>query len=279
MNTGVSARGDGATPPVAWARGWTGRLLASALKTKQPSLLIVSLPRSGSSWVGDMMGRASDALYLREPVTQGDAAFHRKGTVFRIDEPDVRGSYRRLADKAFGARPDFSEAIVRNPGQWALKERRGRRLVVKEVNPRAVAWYLDRYRPRLILLVRHPVAVTLSYVKQGWMADAPALWPDNGDWQGATLRETRDVVAAYPDHAIVTYEDLCLDPLGEFRRLFDFAGLTWDDPVRDLIAHYSADNARRISAWRDDVPADKALALRERFRAHDLPWYRDDAAW
>ena len=273
-------RAAGQASPVPWARrGWAGRLLAAAVPTRRPSLLIVSLPRSGSSWVGDMMGRARNALYLREPVTQGDPAHYRKGTVFPPDEPDVAASYRRLADKAFLGWPDFSETIVREPEQWGLRGRRGRRLVVKEVNPRAIAWYLDRYRPRLVFLVRHPVAVALSHVKQGWMPDEPAAWPDNGEWQGQILRAAWDVVQRYPARAVVSYEDLCADPLGQFRRLFDFAGLTWDGPVRDLIAHYSGDNARRIGAWRGAVPAGSAEALRGRYRAHDLPWYCDDEDW
>lgn len=273
-------RDEGSASPVAWARrGWAGRLLAAAIKTRRPSTLIVSMPRSGSSWVGDMMGRSADALYLREPVTQGDSAHYRKGTVFEPDEPDIADSYRRLADKAFLGWPDFPESIVRAPAQWALKERRERRLVIKEVNPRAVAWYLKRYRPRLIFLVRHPVAVALSHVKQGWMPDEPAAWADNGEWQGMNLRAAWNVVEDYPERAVVSYEDLCLDPLGHFRRLFDFAGLAWDDSSRDLIACYSADNDRRIEAWRDAVSTENARAQREQYRAYDLPWYREDAVW
>lgn len=275
-----TTRGDGSDSPVAWARrGWAARLLAAAVKTRRPPVLIISMPRSGSSWVGDMMGRATDALYLREPVTQGDPAHYRKGTVFPPDDADIKASYRRLADKAFLGWPDFPEKIVREPAQWALKGRRDRRLVIKEVNPRATAWYLRRYRPRLVFLVRHPVAVALSHVKQGWMPDEPAAWPDNGEWQGRNLREAWNAAEAYPAREIVTYEELCADPLGHFRRLFDFAGLAWDAPARDLIAYYSGDNARRIEAWRDEVSAASAGALRERYRAYGLPWYRDDAAW
>jgi hypothetical protein len=280
MGEVMTVRVDTSRSPVAWARtGWVGRLLAAAVRTAGPAVLVVSMPRSGSSWVGDMLGQAPDALYLREPVTQGDIAHPRKGTVFDPEAPDVRDSYRRLADRAFLGWPDFAPEIVRDPAQWALRDRPGKRLVIKEVNPRAVAWYLDRYRPRLILLVRHPAAVTLSLVRLGWIPLGPTTWADHGECQGVHLRAAWDALQAYPHHTVVSYEQLCADPLGEFRRLSEFAGLTWTAAVRDQVGHYSTDNAHRIDAWRGAVSPDEAIALRARYRAYDLPWYRDDSEW
>ena len=54
--------------PVRWGRfpGLTG-MLARALSPAEPPVLVVSLPRSGSSWVGEVLGAAPDAMYLREP--------------------------------------------------------------------------------------------------------------------------------------------------------------------------------------------------------------------
>jgi hypothetical protein len=226
-----------------------------------------------------MMGRAPDSLYLREPVTQGDPLFHLKGGLFDPDEPDVRERHRQLADKAFRAWPDFADKIVRMPEQWALRDRTERRLVIKEVNPSALSKYLEQYRPRLVFLVRHPAAVALSITKQGWMIDEPAAWPDNGKWQGIHLSRAWKAIQGYSDVEFVSYEQLCMDPLTHFGRLFEFAQLTLSDAVRDLILRYSQDNERRIGAWRAEVSGEKATGLRESFRQYNLPWYRDDAVW
>ena len=47
-----------------------GELIAAAAPVRQPPVLLTSLPRSGSSWIGRILGSADEALYLREPLTQ-----------------------------------------------------------------------------------------------------------------------------------------------------------------------------------------------------------------
>ena len=64
--------------PVPWARSKTlSQLLINFIRPRQPTVLVLSLPRSGSSWAGEALGCAIDALYLREPVTQSDHTLHR----------------------------------------------------------------------------------------------------------------------------------------------------------------------------------------------------------
>ena len=66
------------TIPVNWARwGPVSSFLARKFKTAAPPILVFSLPRSGSSWVGEILGSASNALYLREPMTQSNLALNK----------------------------------------------------------------------------------------------------------------------------------------------------------------------------------------------------------
>ena len=52
-----------------WAgEGKLSLQIARLLRPQMPSVLILSFPRSGSSWVGKTLGRASNALYMREPI-------------------------------------------------------------------------------------------------------------------------------------------------------------------------------------------------------------------
>src|SRR5438132_1692356 len=104
----TSANGSG--PALTWTQwGLASRLIARLVKPRQPSVLVLSMARSGSSWVGGMLGCAPDAAYLREPVTQSDTLFYRKGGIFPLDEPEVEAAYRRQADKAFQGWPEFAE--------------------------------------------------------------------------------------------------------------------------------------------------------------------------
>lgn len=277
--------------PVIWARwGFASRYIAKLWKPHNPPVLVLSLPRSGSSWVGEMLGAATDALYLREPVTQGDAMFYHLGTVIDPNALEIEPVYRSLADKAFIGWPDFEDSIVRFPQQWRLIWRRPRRVVIKEVNPLACAWYAQHYQPRIVFLVRHPAAVATSWRKLGWLGSSVDDWAKNGAHQGRALRAACDALAQYALHCTISYEALCLDALSEFKRLFDFAGLIWDDQIRERIRrksqgewvdgeHTSRVSAKMIDAWRNDVEADLLAALKEAYLPFDLPWYCDETMW
>lgn len=85
---------------------------------RRPPALVLSLPRSGSSWVGDTLGHADDAMYLREPITQSNMQLH--GAVQAMQDigpggPDT--DTLRYADNAFNGIPDFLAGIVQRPNQ------------------------------------------------------------------------------------------------------------------------------------------------------------------
>lgn len=290
-----------------------GRRVASRLPTKQPSVLVLSLPRSGSSWVGRILGGARDALYLREPVTR--SAMRLPGW-----RPVVAKTLdlvsQRAADTAFAALPAFPANVVRFPAQWSLLSRSRRRLVVKEVNPLACDWFITRYRPRVIFLVRHPAAVALSHLKLGWISrpwkdpeggfggrsvnlatppSEPAgvaldFWEQQGAFQGAALQTAQRALEGWADSRIIRYEELCADPMKTFRELYAFAGLHWDARVAQAVAessqggersraHKSRESRKMIDAWKAEVPDAAVDRLHRAYGAFGLPWYQTPGDW
>jgi hypothetical protein len=257
-----------------------------------PPVLVLSLPRSGSSWVGETLGFAPEALYLREPMSQGDPLFRRLGTVFAPgDSAELLARHRTLADRAFAGLPAFGPEIVRFPDRWAWRDRPGRRVVIKEVNPLAGPWYAARYRPRLVFLVRHPVAVARSWARKGWIAERPDAWAAQGRFQAQSLARSLAGLADHDAMRVVTYESLCADPEGGFRALFEFTGLSWTGAVAAYVAGHterevpadvfgtSRPSRLMPAAWRGRVDPHLVAALRDGFDAVPLPWYRDPAAW
>jgi Sulfotransferase family len=262
-----------------FASGLTKSRTLSSEKVRQPSILILSMPRGGSSWVGDMLSTAPDALYLREPVTQSDPAINRR-VVFKPDAfPDLEPSFERLADLAFAGLPVFADKVVRMPERWASPERESRRLVIKEVNPLACEWFVRRYQPRVIFLLRHPAATAWSARKQGWLGPSVADWARRGENTGMVWREAQAALKDYPDHVVVCHESLCINPLSGFRKLYDFADLTWNESVDETVSTWSQDSLKTIGAWRTEAPADCVAALRDEYLRCDLEWYRADTAW
>ena len=166
-------------------------------------------------------------------------------------------------------------------------------------------------------MVRHPVALALSYLNLGWtdinIEKAPLagralintslsrwqqhlksvsdFWEQHGIMQGALLRNILDSLTDYPDHRIVLYEELCADPMKIFLDLFSFAGLTWDRKIENLIRQRSSGgdtqnpygtsrNSRTMAtAWKDKVANEEVNRLRAAYKQFDLPWYKSPGNW
>jgi hypothetical protein len=88
-----------------------------------------------------------------------------------------------------------------------------------------------------------------------------------------------DALGGYPAHKIVSYETLCADPMGGFKRLFDFAGLMWNDWIEEFIGRNSRNSKRMIGAWRGHVSPGALEALRSSYHPFDLLWYQEDGEW
>lgn len=280
--------------PVRWGRSRRfATVIARLFKPLSPPVLVISMPRSGSTWTAEMLGLARNAMYLFEPLTKSLIAFQGPSaqTNFRVDSSAPPSDYEHWADLAFNGVPCFPPAVTRFPAQWRLSSRTKRRVIVKEINLRAGPWLMQRYCPRLILLVRHPAAALLSSQQLGWRSRGLEIARQYGNKQGRDLRTMLDHLETYPAHQIVTYEELCIDPITLFKKLYDFAGLAWSPAIETQVAEHSLGGDRSESfgtyrnssamsnAWKKNMPANEVAALRDTFEAYDLPWYRDDKDW
>jgi hypothetical protein len=293
-------------------------LVANMLRPSHKPLLIVSLPRSGSSWVGSILGNAANALYLREPLNQSYLATGGTTTVFDVDPRSPPKDYALFAARAFSGMPVFPDGVVRNAANWALFSRLEKGLVIKEVNPLALPWLLETYRPRIIYLVRHPAAVASSYWKLGWrnaeekllelgprlmngplkqwqdvIRSASGFWQAQGVFQGAVMRIAIDSLASYGDYQIVSYEAICSAPEGNLLELLDFSRLTVDESIRQKIADSSHGSERHgqneyatrrssldmAQAWRSKVNEEQLAMLQAGFSAFKLPFYDSADDW
>lgn len=299
--------------PVWWMwLGGLGRSLANARRPLSPPVLVISLPRSGSSWVGDTLGASPGALYLREPVTQGYTA-RRSGipTVHEVAEETVSTTYRAIATDALGGIPAFSQGVVQRPEQWSLSDRTRRRPVVKEVNPLACAWLAEKFRPRIIFLRRHPAAVASSIHRQGWTGlkfqqkfrpetiekwnlerpeFARSFWTRHGAFQAVTMIQTLEALEAYGDFLPVCYETVCESPVEQFRAMYEYADLPWNDEVEQMVLSRSSGNShdrsdtygitrdsrKMIESWRLDMDPADLSEIRDTYLALDPPFYGPD---
>ena len=301
--------------PVFWANfRCSGAFISKVISIKNQPCVIISLPRSGSSWVGSVLSLAANSAYLREPLTQSYMYKHgtRSRSFFEIDHQDIPLAYIEAADFSFHGIPRFSSNIVVNPSQWSLRKRVDSHLIIKEVNPFLMSWFIKEFRPKIIYLLRHPAAVSNSFYKKGWLGEQfrsrllgrtiaeysldirppGTFWSDFGKLQAIVLIRSLASLRDYKDHTVVLYEDLCTNPLQEFGRLFNYCGLSLDDFLQENILSYSnpalgtiiqSQNTFRysiemVNKWRDEVSRENQCQVKESYLDTD-PRYYGSSHW
>ena len=301
--------------PVLWARfGAVSMLIARQFPLKSPPLLILSMPRSGSSWIGNVLGLSKSAAYLFEPISKSHSrrTGNKNITVFEILPENIPLSYKSAADNTFTGIPAFLKQVARKPSQWKIKDRKQKRLVVKDVNPLAVKWLIDNYKPRIIYITRHPAAVANSFSAFGWVKTDQfklrfseralqnmecdydkiytSFWSNFGALQAVITKMSMDALKDYEDCKIIKYEDVCSNPLDIFRQLYHFAELEWDGDVEEYIISQSTSKESSVTGeygdkrnsgsiidkWKREMDPAAIDEVKEAYLACDPPCYKGD---
>jgi Sulfotransferase family len=225
-----------------------------------------------------------------------------------------RRAYDLYARLTFKGIPRFRGDIVVNPEQWAISGRRGKQVVVKDVNPLVLRELWERFRPRIVLLVRHPVSVARSFHALGWTSDQfrtrflpktlagfarehalpseTSTWEQSGAFQAITQNFVANSLSGI-DHVVVRYEDVCRDPVSEFDKIFEFCGLPFSAAVRKEVersSHARSDyvpgtyDTNRNSLemrdrWRLEVAPEDVEQVRCGYFAFDPIFYREESDW
>lgn len=316
-------------------------------------VLVIGPPRSGTTWVEQVLGRAAGARVVHEPDNEtcspfalraksslgrfpvlaageraplayfdlwsrafegvGRAATARWLTakaLLRTADADLDAAFDRGGDRSgrFSARLRLISALAALPPA-PLEERPGDPpVLVKSVHASLAAeWVVSRWRPKVVVVLRHPLNIVASHVALGWGASGldthhrlrngdggprriglsrlPALQPGATPlrrlaWQiGLFVAALEAAAQRNPDWLVVSHDDLCADPAGGFKALCAGLGLPWTDEAAAFLAASDRPGkgleVRRVAAeqpgnWaRHLTPAqaDEALAVLSAFPA------------
>lgn len=249
----------------------------------------MSLPRSGSSWIGALLGAGQEVQYYREPYTRTHVTRSGGNSVFAFPADAAPPTYL-LADRRIAAgSARFRPSVIAHTRQWAPFVRAPGRLVVKEVNPHACAWFIARHDPIMVLLLRHPADIALSYRARGWWTpsagDPLRSWRAFGAELGRAWRAMHAQTAGRADVLTVRYEDVCRDPVTRIGEIYDRCGLTPDAGFAAQLAEsdkaQAADqedpyslrrsSAQQIDKWRKELDSEQVQALRDSLDLEGLP--------
>ena len=248
------------------------------------ALYLVSWPRSGSTWLAELLATTPGTRLIFEPANLPYAGRPDLGTDMislpRVGPGDDLGGAGALLKRAVTGRlrSHWSDQLTTT--------RLARRRIVKDiVGVGALAWIADRWPSMpIIVLVRHPLAVAHSLVELTWSMNnatsaqdfiaAHAPDADPGLAAAALLGEVTqwadDHAAALGSDAarhalVIFYEDLVRVPDEQIarieRHLAAHGGRAWrtlridrstvDRPSFASFRRQSATVADRIEPWRD----------------------------
>ena len=300
------------TPKVSlklWIKGFfislaRNRLIAGLFPFKQPSILLLSYPRSGSSWLGMILATSDGVAYLREPVTQPYMGkYHGKFALLQLDQDrQVFPIYHMLAEDAFQGRPPVYPYVVNRLSDFHITRRKSRQVLVKEVNPHAVKFYVENFHPKVILLIRHPAAVALSFHQLGWLESTDVQMDHekglSNAWQkfaytyGTVLQNTLEYLKEKQNFEVAIYEAFASDPHNEFIRLFQTLGIkppiNYDEVINKYCFSSKESNHKgevmrtsmnMIDKWKSELTEEQVADIKHGFCESRLEYYRNASDW
>jgi hypothetical protein len=288
-----------------------------------PPILVTGVYRSGTTWAGAMLAPAG-LWHLHEPFNpnrglwRDELAYAEAGTA----QPEID---RLLAELLGGGH----RATLRLPrsGRWFTPLRllpiRPRRVLIKDPSAALLSEYFARrHGMRTLIMFRHPAAVVASFLRLGWptgsivrkllasaeLMDGP-LQRVGGPMEEAAVRDgafSGSVLCACVARALwdfsernpesmirASFEELCRDPIGGFRALFERLDLAYDDQVRDVHVRLTAGgengedgehgvvrpSAELAERWRGRVAVAELKVIRSTWERLGPPLYREPGDW
>jgi hypothetical protein len=250
--------------------GAVGSLLFKDAAGDSETTVLLSSGRSGSTWLGDLICTLPKMRVIFEP-------FHPKhGIPNLITE---RYTYHNPSSPLPQLHQAFESLVTgRRRTLWTEQFNQSadlvyRRRILKLVRSNLLFPWLTKNFPdfRYIFLIRHPAAVVLSQLRGNWTLSAQRLlsqpdllqaydlnkfdlfgWPAAGFLSNMIFWAVENEIALR--HAqksgalIVYYENLCIEPQTEMKRIENYLGVTFPLALRDNFDRSSWSSRRDIGS-------------------------------
>jgi hypothetical protein len=190
-------------------------------------------------------------------------------------------------------------SIARHPRGHRDHRLDGRRLLVKTVHaPLAIEWLAEEFDIDVVVVLRHPGSILASWLDLDFVdryvafEERPALghlvssWgvplpgPDQLErtiWRIGVLITALEMAMAHnPSWTVRTHEQLCGEPVAEFRRLYADLGLAWNPQAEATLA----DNDRAGKGFRTQrLAAELPDDWKRRLTPHQISEMQRVLAW
>jgi hypothetical protein len=277
-------------------------------------VLVTGAIRSGTTWVGETLGRSPDLEYVWEPFNRLVRAWpHARVPHFYTGpydaQPLVDDIAKALVDlRSRGSLVGHPESVareVRRRLKFAAARRAGRAALLKDPLAALLARHLEeRLGVRVVVCVRHPAGFVASCLRLGWDYDfenllaQPLLMQCLAPWrkemeqtvgrQGPMLDRVallwRVIYGALADGDLAPrsaylfrYEEAVAAPSAAFGALFDHLGLAFTPDMKAAAA--AGADATRADAWRHQLSAEEIERTRLLTQPEAAAWGFGAANW
>ena len=181
-------------------------------------------------------------------------------------------------------------------------------------------WLNEQFNVLPILIIRHPAAFVSSVIKQNWEQPfehftkqkgfvKEKLAPFKDQIEEYSIKkyplidqailiwnivhyQMKNYMNTYPNWYFIKHETLSLDPVGEFKKIYDYAKIPFTDNVKDKIIAYSGlsnekvlfdkkvkrNSKKNITAWKERLKSEEIKYIYDNVKEHSKDFY-DDNEW
>ncbi|MBN1186921.1 MAG: sulfotransferase domain-containing protein [Bacteroidales bacterium] len=252
-----------------------------SLPFKTIPVILLSYPRSGSSWIGKVISNANNIAYMREPIMQMALNYEKnnKPTKKKLDE--YISSLSKKVFKGIPPKGFYDYSPIRN----FLYRRHKSTLVIKEV----LAWneiIYPNFSIAIIIILRNPLALAESFNRLNFQTNG---WYKFGYEYGINMK--RNIQKAKEDkNLILKYEDIASNPEKYFRIIYNFLNIEIDSKFNETINNYcyskkfntaDAFNEQRYSSdeinkWKTKLHPQIAIEVTNGYLNSGLNYYKEE---
>lgn len=224
------------------------KVVASIDQRKTNPLLITGTHRSGSTWIGKVIEQSNEFIYLNEPTSLNDIP----GSIPMIK---YWFQYIKNSDEEI-----INELSILNHNALDQKKKT---LYKDPLAFFSIDTFIDKLEADVLISVRHPAAFVSSLKRLGWSHNfnhfleqeelmETYLFPFKNKVKDFAENE-KDIIdqgillwniinlnvlkfkQKYPQIYIIRHEDLSLNPIGEYQKIFDYFKIPFSSEVQQYL--------------------------------------------
>jgi hypothetical protein len=265
-------------------------------KTNKRPILVTGAHRSGSTWVGTMIGKSEEVCYMLEPfnfhygpgICNAPFEYHFP-YVTKENEAAYYGSIKQTLDykyhlwrELFSVKSGWQlRRCSRDYFAFKAAKKKGKRPLFKDpIAFFSAEWLAERFGFQVVMLIRHPAAFASSIKRLDWshpfedFLRQPALMDGPLKEYKSQVedfaRNPRDLIdqsillwnmiyavalqyqEAHPDWIFAKHENISLDPVAEFKQLFEKLDLEFTPAIETEIRSYT-DSSNPVESPRGET--------------------------